>query len=60
MAGGSQRHKRNERKCKAYKSENREQKNRIKKLKQIIKGFSNPEKFKVVETNDSAYIGVIR
>jgi hypothetical protein len=58
MAGGAQRHGRNDVKCKRYKSEGKEQKNRIKKLKQIIKGFSVPAKYKIVETNDSAYISV--
>ena len=56
MAGGSERHGRNERKCKLYKSECREHKNRIRDLKKLIKGFQHPEKFKVIETNDSAYI----
>jgi len=60
MAGGSQRHGRNDRKCQLYKSECREHKNRIKKLKQIIKGFSEPERFKVIETKDSAYISLVR
>lgn len=46
----------NERKCKEYRNEGRELKNRIRKLKKIVKGFKHPEQFKVIESNDTANI----
>lgn len=56
MAGGAKRHGRNDKKCQQYQALDTEQKNRVKKLKQIIKGFKYPQHFKVVETKESAYI----
>lgn len=60
MAGGDKRFGRNDRKCQIYKANHTERKNRVRKLKKIIKGFKEPSKFKVVETGETACISVVR